>query len=104
MIINLPKKQAKLILYAAGCFEDDTRLALQKGYKDTPVGSRAAGKAYLDALETLRALINGREDAKDQCHASSDGECHWKDCPQINDGEPRKSGRHCPLDHPKDEQ
>lgn len=34
-----------------------------------------------------------------RCHASrGDGECFWEKCPQIRDGEPEKSGRHCPLD------
>lgn len=32
------------------------------------------------------------------CHADSDGACDWKECPQLRDGEPGKSGRHCPLD------
>ena len=32
------------------------------------------------------------------CHAGMDGDCEWKDCPQLRDGEPGKSGRHCPLD------
>lgn len=32
------------------------------------------------------------------CHAGSDGECNWKSCPQLRDGEPKKSGRHCPQD------
>jgi hypothetical protein len=35
------------------------------------------------------------------CHAagrSGDGECRWRECPQLKDGEPAKSGRHCPLD------
>lgn len=33
------------------------------------------------------------------CHADGDGECDWEDCPQLRDGEPRKSGRHCPYDN-----
>lgn len=33
-----------------------------------------------------------------RCHAQMDGDCDWKDCPQLRDGEPEKSGRHCPLD------
>jgi hypothetical protein len=32
------------------------------------------------------------------CHASKDGDCSWEHCPQIQDGEPGRSGRHCPLD------
>lgn len=31
------------------------------------------------------------------CHADSDGDCFWPACPQKRDGEPAKSGRHCPL-------
>jgi hypothetical protein len=38
-----------------------------------------------------------------QCHGHEDGECFWEHCPQLRDGEPRKSGRHCPLDHDLDE-
>ena len=35
--------------------------------------------------------------------ARSDGECFHPDCPQIRDGEPRRSGRSCPLPSPWDE-
>lgn len=35
----------------------------------------------------------------ERCQASRDGEvCAWSSCPQVLDGEPKKSGRHCPLD------
>lgn len=37
------------------------------------------------------------------CCAGTDGECLWKDCPQLRDGEPEKSGRHCPLDVHEDD-
>lgn len=39
------------------------------------------------------------------CHADRDGDCSHKDCPQNRDGEPQKTGRHCPLDKspPEDE-
>lgn len=36
--------------------------------------------------------------ANEPCHSAKDGECEWAHCPQIRDGEPDKSGRHCPLD------
>lgn len=35
------------------------------------------------------------------CHAAgrnSDGDCSWSECPQLRDGEPAATGRHCPLD------
>lgn len=32
------------------------------------------------------------------CRSDRDGECSWGGCPQLRDGEPEASGRHCPLD------
>ena len=32
------------------------------------------------------------------CRSGRDGECNWKHCPQERDGEPKRSGRHCPVD------
>lgn len=40
---------------------------------------------------------------KGRCRSDADGECTWKGCPQLRDGEPRATGRHCPLDHDLDE-
>lgn len=34
----------------------------------------------------------------DYCHSQRDGDCIWDGCPQNRDGEPRKTGRHCPID------
>jgi hypothetical protein len=32
------------------------------------------------------------------CHSARDGDCTWRHCPQERDGEPKRTGRHCPLD------
>lgn len=32
------------------------------------------------------------------CHAQRDGDCNHSECPQNRDGEPGKTGRHCPID------
>jgi len=32
------------------------------------------------------------------CRSASDGDCDWSECPQLRDGEPKATGRHCPLD------
>lgn len=37
-----------------------------------------------------------------RCHAGKDGECHWVMCPQLRDGEPEATHRHCPLDAASD--
>jgi hypothetical protein len=34
-----------------------------------------------------------------RCAASRDGECAHAQCPQLRDGEPAKTGRHCPIDN-----
>lgn len=39
----------------------------------------------------------------DRCQAMRDGDCNWPECPQNRDGEPMRSGRHCPLDTCTDE-
>ena len=41
------------------------------------------------------SYVEVRESA---CRAGSDGDCSWADCPQVRDGEPQATGRHCPLD------
>jgi hypothetical protein len=38
-----------------------------------------------------------------RCAASRDGECSHAQCPQQRDGEPRATGRHCPLDNQTEE-
>jgi hypothetical protein len=38
-----------------------------------------------------------------RCQSGQDGECSWNRCPQERDGEPTKTGRHCPLDRPEEE-
>ena len=35
---------------------------------------------------------------KERCHADRDGDCVHANCPQLRDGEPKSTGRHCPLD------
>lgn len=32
------------------------------------------------------------------CQSGRDGECYWAHCPQLRDGEPKATGRHCPID------
>lgn len=33
-----------------------------------------------------------------RCQSDDDGHCESETCPQLMDGEPARSGRHCPLD------
>lgn len=56
------------------------------------------------ARDMERALPSHAGQPELRCHAARDGECYWTVCPQIRDGEPSATGRHCPLDiHDDDE-
>lgn len=61
------------------------------------------------ACSTRRRLELERFDAANpdligqDCHATRDGDCYWDRCPQNREGEPGKTGRHCPLDRYDDE-
>lgn len=44
-----------------------------------------------------------RMPAPEHCRADCDGMCEHPKCPQFLDGEPQRSGRHCPLDNYEDE-
>ena len=53
----------------------------------------------LDTLTPEEAAKWRAEFGKDaKCHSAMDGECFWRRCPQNRDGEPKKTGRHCPLE------
>ena len=60
-------------------------------------GGEAAGGAVPPAdLPPLRLHWGTR--SINRCQADDDGCCAWEGCPQNREGEPWKSGRHCPLD------
>lgn len=47
--------------------------------------------AEIDRLRRLEAAPLAR------CAADDDGDCNHAQCPQVRDGEPKRSGRSCPL-------
>lgn len=87
----------------------------------------ALTREYLDGRdsEDLRriaswahSILAGRENAEREiarqvrkadpnrlgCQADGDDECEWNFCPQLRDGEPAKTGRHCPKDIREDDE
>lgn len=75
----------------------------------------AATDGWNAGVEWLLKMVTGSEDPwayvrigtesktvqagpQPYCHGAKDGECSWEGCPQERNGEPTKSGRHCPLD------
>ena len=56
------------------------------------------GDTDIDAIYE-QLLDQFKKEQHSYCYADRDGDCSWKDCPQLKDGEPMKTGRHCPLDN-----
>lgn len=55
---------------------------------------------FLDTTKkNVRSVNVMIETIATDCQADCDGDCYWKDCPQLRDKEPFTSGRHCPLDN-----
>ena len=76
---------------------DDVMVTIDSPKGDGGLVEIRIPKKLFDAPEKTRMQILHKR----RCAAAgwgSDGECNWRDCPQIRDGEPMKSGRHCPLD------
>ncbi len=49
-----------------------------------------------EVVAAVKKLVDAAPLAR--CEADCDGDCEHPKCPQLADGEPVKSGRHCPLD------
>ncbi len=60
-----------------------------------PVPTRA--NPALEEAEQSAAAAATRPPSDLGCRAGSDGDCDWPECPQERDGEPRATGRDCPL-------
>lgn len=63
---------------------------------DLPATRTSPAPADDEGTGTGAAPSEGHSEAR--CHADRDGDCNWSQCPQLRDGEPVASGRHCPLD------
>lgn len=64
---------------------------LQWRSADVSLGTEIGTKLYLHP--------RGVKGTLKRCAADRDGDCLASECPQVRDGEPAKTGRHCPLDN-----
>ncbi|MGF6963014.1 hypothetical protein OKW43_000019 [Paraburkholderia sp. WC7.3g] len=72
--------------------------------KALPLVACKGALGFFDIPPDVAAILRVMRAPAARCHAARDGECSWAHCPQIRDGEPVKSGRHCPHDkHDEDE-
>lgn len=56
-----------------------------------------AVRELIGLRDVARAALPQAE-GRGECHGHRDGDCIWEHCPQLRDGEPMKTGRHCPID------
>lgn len=85
--------------------EREVDRSLQRLRRDGKIvfGSKTGWRARVSLPMT--AETKAQVDSGEGCHSGRDGECSWKQCPQLRDNEPAQGGRHCPLDrHLKDEE
>lgn len=84
--------------------------ALEEAGDCSPVFSNLTHPAevarrFMDKIDSLKSSLKEKPSSQaESCHADRDGECKWRRCPQLRDGEPEKSGRHCPIDVEKNDE
>lgn len=62
------------------------------------IGTPYGGPMDEGQKRLLRASRSRAVKELTRCAAGRDGDCIHAQCPQLRDGEPERSGRHCPLD------
>jgi len=67
------------------------------GNKLTPFECQQAARAALVAALTEPPKPRQWPTESKHCMSAMDGDCDWPHCPQIRDGEPKATGRDCPL-------
>jgi len=100
MTTSRPEAGELAVLEAAIHDQTCREMGFGNGYFDTDhVGSSTCQERAVAVLAALRDHAPSYIEVRtSECHAGSDGDCSWSGCPQPRDGEPVKSGRHCPLD------
>lgn len=68
--------------------------------------TRAIAEILRDQLtDHLSPDIQDAQESGDEdlgyCRSERDGDCNWSECPQLRDGEPKRSGRNCPRIWPE---
>lgn len=86
-------KERELLDFLLNLRSDGNKAKAQLNEIEISLSSKIA--SLWEAAEEQERLNRGEPR---RCHAARDDECIWSMCPQNRDGEPRKSGRHCPLD------
>ncbi len=91
-----------LLFLEAGCkaldADPEAFIRVPRRSLDHPRDARQYYAVEKGLLRRLIAACRKKEPSVIRCRAAKDGDCIWEDCPQLRDGEPRATGRHCPLD------
>ena len=100
-LTKAPKKRGVYITHHAGSFWivnwRETTLPGELWWSEPLCLPDMSGLKDHRGIPIAKEFIDRHKDGE-RCHSSRDGECNDARCPQLRDGEPQKSGRHCPLD------
>ncbi len=101
----LSDKESTIIDNAIDHMTSDTAKRLGRCLQgtQTPSGADLVG---LDEVRRSVGIASARPKTIRRatgCAAGRDGDCNWNQCPQLHDGEPGATGRHCPLDKEQDD-
>lgn len=66
------------------------------------IDNQADALATIERIEASVRVVRPAD--YPHCQAGRDGECNWTHCPQLRDGEPARSRRHCPKDTRSDDE
>jgi hypothetical protein len=103
MIIHLGSdEQAQLISKMAELATFSVPMQLQYVTDDPALTSE--GRSLMSLIgdyapASASMWVRGGGSDCERCHSDDHGECSWEGCPQLRDGEPAVTGRHCPLDN-----
>lgn len=93
--VVVPREPTAEMVEAGMDTAQSVSLGRKYGMDGNEADFRSVYRAMLDALPTADPQPD--QEPLTQCAAARDGECQHKNCPQARDGEPKTSGRSCPL-------
>jgi hypothetical protein len=106
-VVEMPDGKKELgytTLDGIGVFTDEEDAHKSLGELNLPIGwvvmhvNQLIPGYIMPEVAACAAEQKGGASPLTRCGAGRDGECGHTQCPQLRDGEPRATGRHCPLD------
>jgi hypothetical protein len=97
------KTSSQALAAALAAIADPQSCPEYRRLKDAEAAVSAAAARLRQAeavwMTLVKPAVDEQRGLSGRCQADRDGDCSWCGCPQLRDGEPKKTGRCCPLPH-----